>query len=66
MIKRKIKRNILKKQLVTNNISDAFHNEYGYTPNIKKISLLEKERVEHKKRKLKHKKARLKRKKESE
>lgn len=58
MIKRKIKRNILKKQLGTNNISDAFHNEYGYTPNIKKISLLEKARAEHKIRKLKHKKAR--------
>lgn len=58
MIRRKIKRNILKKELGTNEINDAFHNKYGYKPNVEKQSLLLKLRTAKALRKLKHKKAR--------
>ena len=57
---RKIKRNILKKELGTNNISDAYHERYGYKPNITKQELKLKSRLKKALIKLVYKKSRIK------
>ena len=57
---RKIKRNILKKELGTNNISDAYHERYGYKPNITKQELKLKSRLKKALMKLAYKKSRIK------
>lgn len=57
-ILRKYKRNILKKELGTNEISDEFHNRFGYHQNITKQELKLKERLLRRLRKLAHKKSR--------
>ena len=60
---RKIKRNILKKELGTNNISDAYHERYGYKPNITKQELKLKDRLKKALMKAIYKKSRLKKRK---
>lgn len=57
---RKIKRNILKKELGTNNISDEYHKRYGYKPNITKQELKLKNRLKKALIKLVYKKSRVK------
>lgn len=59
---RTIKRNKLKKELGTNNISDVFHLKYGHKPNIDKKIMKTFTRWFKKKRKEAHKKARMNRK----
>lgn len=56
---RKMKRNMLKNELGTNNISEEFHLRYGYKPNKDKKALKGFFRWLKKKRKNAHKKARL-------
>ena len=56
---RKIKRDMLKKELGTNKISEEFHLRYGYKPNRDKKVLKGFFRWLKKKRKNAHKKARL-------
>ena len=56
---RKIKRDMLKRELGTNNISEEFHLRYGYKPNKDKKVLKGFFRWLKKKRKNAHKKARL-------
>lgn len=55
---RKFKRDMLKKELGTNDISKEFHNRYGYKPNITKQELKLKDRLKQKIRKLAHLKTR--------
>lgn len=55
---RKIKRNQIKQELGTNNISKEFHRRYGETPNVSKGQFKLLERLKRKLRKLAHKKAR--------
>lgn len=57
---RKFKREMLKKELGTNNISEEFHNRYGNKPNVNKNDLKLAERLRRKLKKLAHKKARAK------
>lgn len=57
-IQRKIKRNILKNELGTNEISEEYHKRYGYKPNISKLDLKLKARKERAKKKENYKKAR--------
>lgn len=59
---RKYKRDMLKKELGTNDISEVFHMKYGEKPNIKKSVLKTFGRWLKKKRKEAHKKARMNRK----
>ena len=55
---RKIKRNQLKNELGTNNISREFHKRYGEKPNVDKTQVKLLDRIKRKLRKLAHKKAR--------
>ena len=59
---RKIKRNQLKNELGTNNISEEFHKRYGEKPNADKGKVKLLDRLKRKLRKLAHKKARERRK----
>lgn len=57
---RKIRRNILKKEMGTNNINSEWHKRYGYKPNVSKGELKLLERIKKGLRKLAHKKSRIK------
>lgn len=58
---RKVRRNKIKQELGTNEISSVFHSRYGYTPNVDKNKEKFLTRLKKKLRKLAHKKARSKR-----
>lgn len=55
---RKYKRDMLKKELGTNDISEEFHRRYGNKPNITKQELKLADRLKKKLKKLIHKKTR--------
>ena len=55
---RKLKREMLKRELGTNNISEEFHKRYGYTPNVNKNKMKLLERLKKKLRKIGFKRAR--------
>ena len=55
---RKYKREMLKKELGTNDISEEFHRRYGSKPNITKQELKLAARLKARLRKLVHKRAR--------
>ena len=55
---RKIKRNQIKQELGTNDISREFHKRYGEKPNVDKGKVKLLDRLKRKLRKLAHKKAR--------
>lgn len=58
---RKFKREMLKRELGTNDINEEFHKRYGSKPNVSKNEIKLMDRLKRKLRKLAHKEARIKR-----
>ena len=56
---RKLKRSVLKHELGTNDISDAYHQRYGYHTQKTKTEIEIEKAIEKQRRKQAHKKARL-------